>query len=72
VIVWVIFGLGFMGFSLLERQRAAAGVFLGLSVIATFLGIVTEDRMALYPMLGFMFAISMAGIAAGIRQAARR
>ena len=72
VVVWVVFGLGFAGFSLLDRRRGAAGVFLGLSVIATFLGMVTEDRMALYPMLGFMFAIAMAGVAAGIRQAARR
>jgi hypothetical protein len=72
VVVWVVFGLGFMGFSLLERQRAAAGVFLGLAGIATFLGVVTEDRLGLYPVLGFMFAITMAGVSAGIRQAARR
>ncbi len=72
VVVWVVFGLGFTGFSLLDRRRAAAGVFLGLSVTATFLGIVTDDRMTLYPMLGFMFAIAMAGVSAGIRQAARR
>jgi hypothetical protein len=72
VVVWVVFGLGFMGFSLLERQRAAAGVFLGLAGITTFLGVVTEDRLGLYPVLGFMFAITMAGVSAGIRQAARR
>jgi hypothetical protein len=72
VVVWVVFGLGFMGFSLLERQRTAAAVFLGLAAISTFLGIVTEDRIGLYPVLGFMFAIAMAGVSAGIRQAARR
>jgi hypothetical protein len=71
VVVWVVLGLGFMAFSVLERQTSAAGIFLGLSVITTFLGVMTDDRLGLYPLLGFMYAISMAGVAAGIRQAAR-
>ncbi|MDH4118423.1 MAG: hypothetical protein OEW30_13645 [Acidimicrobiia bacterium] len=72
VVVWVVFGLGFAGFSALERVSEGVAVFLGLAVIAAIGGAVLDDTFAWYQTLGFIFAGVIAGLALWIRSTPSR
>lgn len=65
--VWVVLGLGFAGFCLLERAPEAAGVLLGYAIVAVAAGVVVSDTFALYPLLALAFALTLAGIAWRLR-----
>lgn len=56
---WVVFGAGFTGFALLERQHWAAGLLASLSMLSLVLGVVSEDATVLYPYLAFLFAVGL-------------
>jgi hypothetical protein len=61
VVVWVVLGAGFGVLSWLDRQPGAAGLFFGLAVASGVLGIVVEDRFALYSALALAFTLATAG-----------
>jgi len=56
---WVVFGVGFTGFALLERQPWVAGLLATLSMLSLVLGLVSEDATILYPYLAFLFAVGL-------------
>lgn len=69
VVVWVVFGVGFAAFARLERQPFAATLFMGLATATALAGLLVPDTFVLYMVVGFVYALTMTGVAAGIRSA---
>lgn len=67
VVVWVVFGFGFTGFAILERQPGAAALFAMLAVAVGIAGPLVENTFSLYVVTGVVFAVAMVGVAVGIR-----
>lgn len=66
--VWVVLGLGFAGFALLEHHLDAALVMAGLSAVAVLSGLTISDPEVVYRGLGVLFAVGIGWIAWRIRQ----
>lgn len=61
--VWVVLGLGFAGFALLEHHSEAALVMAGLSGVALLAGVTVSDPEVVYRGLGVLFAVGVGWIA---------
>ena len=61
VVVWVVIGLGFGVLSWLDRQPAAAALFIGLGAASAVLGFVVDDPFGLYTALALVFTLACAG-----------
>jgi hypothetical protein len=72
VVVWVIIGLGFAGFALLERVEPAAVLLGGMAVVSGILGLVVENTFDLYPVLALSFSAALAGTITGMRVQSKR
>lgn len=72
LVVWVVFGVGFTGFSVLERQRISATLFALLTVLAVGLALTTTDPFATYGLMARVFGFSMAAVAVWLRVVQRR
>lgn len=71
VVIWVVLGFGFAGFAMLERQPAAAALFVGLAITIGIAGFLVTDTVDLYMVAGLIFAVAMVSVAVGIRSMSR-
>jgi hypothetical protein len=67
VVIWVVFGLGFTGFAMLERQPGAAVIFACLALATGIAGALVPDTFDLYVVAGIVFALAMVVVAVRIR-----
>jgi hypothetical protein len=72
VAVWIVFGLGFTAFALLERLPSAAVVFFVVTVVSAVVGFSADDPFAVAPALALLFSVAMAGMAVRLRAVSRR
>lgn len=70
--VWVVFGVGFTGFSLLERQPVNAAVFGVLTIAAIVSLFISSDPFVTYGRMGLLFGSTMVAVAIWARMAQRR
>lgn len=67
VIVWVVFGFGFVAFAWLDNQPTIAVLFALLALAVAMAGVVVPDPVTLYVVVGLVYAATMTGVAIGIR-----
>ncbi len=67
VVVWVVFGFGFVAFAWLGNQPTIAVLFALLAVAIAIAGVVVPHTLTLYVVVGLVYAATMAGVAVGIR-----
>ena len=66
IFIWIVVGLGFAGFAVLDHDRAAVIMFSMAAVLALLLGIVIDDAATAYASISFLFAGLLAGSSAQI------
>lgn len=54
--VWVVLGIGFAGFALLEHHREGATALVLASMFAVLVGVTIPDPAVVYRLLGAVFA----------------
>lgn len=58
---WVVFGLGFAVFSLIERRPVVSAILLTAAVGSGAVALIVEDPFKLYPVLSGVFTVILAG-----------
>lgn len=72
IAVWIVFGLGFTAFALLERLPSAAVMFAVVTLVSAVVGFSADDPFGVAPALALLFSVSMAGMAVRLRAVSRR
>ncbi|HDH02960.1 MAG TPA: hypothetical protein ENH15_01785 [Actinobacteria bacterium] len=67
VVIWVVFGFGFVAFAWLDHQPTIAALFAALAIAIGLSGPIVPDTLTLYVVAGLVYAATMVGVAVGIR-----
>jgi hypothetical protein len=63
IVIWVVIGLGFASFGLLDGDRPTAGMYLVASALAAMIGTFSSDAFTAYATISMLFAGLLAGSA---------
>lgn len=66
--VWIVLGLGFAGFALIEHHRMTAAALAGLSLLSLLAGAAIPDPELVYRLLGAVFAVATVWLAWWMRR----
>jgi hypothetical protein len=63
IVIWVVIGLGFAAFALIDGDRPTTAVYVAASALAVLLGVVSSDAFSAYATISMLFAGLLAGSA---------
>jgi hypothetical protein len=63
IVIWIVIGVGFAGFAILDRDRPTAVMFFTAALITALLGFLSADPFIAYATISMLYAGLLAGSA---------